>query len=141
VSSAAYGTGTAGQAVGRARTSGLMPAAAVLLAAGTALLGAAVDLLTGPGLGTTFAVLFVAGCVLAALLVRRDGLRTVVVAPPLLYALLALLSGVTQSDGSPRTPVRQTLALFTELIIGAPALITATLAVVVIAVARHAPRR
>lgn len=118
-----------------------MPAAAVLLAAGTALLGAAVDLLTGPSLGSTFAVLFVTGCVLAAVLVKREGLRIVVVAPPLLYALLALLSGVTQSDGGPRTPVRQTLALFTELIIGAPALITATLAVVAVALVRSAQHR
>lgn len=141
MSSATYRTGPPGQIAGRARTPGLMPAAAVLLAAGTALLGAAVDLLTGPSLGSTFAVLFVTGCVLAAVLVKRDGLRVVVVAPPLLYALLALLSGVTQSDGGPRTPVRQTLALFTELIIGAPALITATLAVVAVALVRSAQHR
>ena len=137
VSSTVYGS----RATSRGRTAGLLPAAAVLLAGALALVGALLDLLTGPGLGLVFDVLFVLGCAAAAALVKRDGLRAVVVAPPLLFAVMALGSGLVQTDSAPRTPMRQTLALFTELVVGAPTLVTGTVVAAVIALVRRAPRR
>lgn len=125
----------------RARAPGLTPAAAVLLALGLALLGGALDVATGRGLRVTFAVCFVTGCVLGAALVRPSGLRTAVVAPPLLYALLALLAGLTQGSAVPRSVTRQALELFTELVIGAPVLVTGTLAALLVALVRFAARR
>jgi len=119
----------------------LTPAAAVMLALGLALLGGAVDALTGRGLRAVFAVCFLVGCVLSAALVQRSGLRTVVVAPPLVYALLALLSGLTRGGAVPRTVSRQGLELFTQLVLGAPVLVAGTLAALLVVLVRLARSR
>ncbi len=105
----------------------------MLLALGLSLLGGAVDVVTGVGLRSVFAVCFVAGCVLAAALVRRSGLRTAVVAPPLIYALLALLAGLTRGSAVPSSVSREALELFTELVFGAPVLLAGTVGALVVA--------
>lgn len=126
--------------VPRARARGLMPGAAVLLSALLAVVGAAVDGLTGSGLRAGFAVGFVLGAALAAFLVRVRHLRATVVAPPLVYAAVALTSAWLGGSGS-HSMSRQGLQLFTELIVGAPVLVIGTVAALVVAVARHAGRR
>lgn len=119
--------------VGRPR--GLSAPAAVALVAALALLGAGVGALLGAG-GRS--VGFVVGCLLAAVLVRRDRLPALVIAVPLLHAGLLLL-GVLQ-DGS-RGLVRVAMELFTALVLSAPAVLLGTLAVLVVAAARRPRRR
>jgi hypothetical protein len=92
---------------------------------------------TGRGLRTVFAVLFVIGCALAALLVHREDLKAVIVMPPLVYCVLALVGaaiGQTQVAGS--WIKTQGLELVSALITGAPVLYTATGAALVIALVR-----
>jgi hypothetical protein len=110
-------------------------AVALALALGTA--GGLVDVVTGSGLRTVFAVCFVAGCGLAALLVHREDLVAAVVIPPLVYCVLALLAGaVDAATGSQSLLVRQAIQLTDALVLGAPVLLTATGAALVIAVGR-----
>ena len=121
---------------------GLTAAGAALLAVAVGLLGVAFDLLTGSDLREVFAVAFVTGCVLAALAVHREDLFAVVVMPPLVYVVLAFAAGVfgtTAGTGSFVT--RQAIELVNAVVIGAPVLMVATLAVLVIAVFRWAAGR
>ena len=115
--------------------------AAVVLTLGVCLVGALVDELTGRGLGLLFDVCFVAGCVLAAVRVRRSGLRTVAVAPPLVYAGVALLAGVLRSSGAPKTLETVVMDLVTEIVFGAPALVAGTLLTLGVVLLRVAQRR
>jgi len=121
------------------RQRGLAPAAAVLLALGVSLLGAGVDLVAGRTLGLGFGVCLAVGCLLAACAVQRRGLKTVLFAPPLLYAAVAL--GVGLLTGSvPRTVTRQVIELVTVLILGAPALLAAVALVALVVLLRAARR-
>lgn len=116
----------------RGSLGGLTPVQAVLLIAALGLLGAAFDAATGRGLRTGFAVCFVPGCVLAAAKVQRAGLLAVLAAPPLVFATFALGVGLAPGSGVPRTPTRQAIELFTQLVLGAPILIVATLAALLV---------
>lgn len=104
--------------------------------------GAAIDVNTGRGLRTAFAVCFVVGCALAALLVHREDLKAAVVMPPLVYCVLALVGGAIG-----RTPAAgsflksQGLELVAALVLGAPVLFAATAAALVIALVRAASGR
>lgn len=122
--------------VGRSR--GLLALPAVLVAVVVSLLGGALDEATGRGFGLIFSVSFAVGCVLAALLVRRDSLLPVVATPPLLYAALALGAGLARGL---RTPRLQGLELFTALLVGAPTLVGTTVLVMLIALVRRLVRR
>ena len=116
---------------------GLTAAGAVARLLLLGLVGGAFDVLTGPGLREVFAVCFIAGCGLAALLVHREDLRAAVVMPPLVYVALALLGGAverTATSGSLLT--RQALELVNALVLGAPVLLTATALALVIALVR-----
>jgi hypothetical protein len=125
----------AGAHVGDKR--GLTALGAVTVALGLGMLGGAVDVVTGSGLRTVFAVCFVVGCGLAALLVHREDLRAAVVMPPLVYVALALLAGAVERAGDPGSFVgRQALELVNALVLGAPVLLTATAVAVVVALAR-----
>lgn len=116
---------------------GLSGVAVVELALLVGLAGAVHDLLTRPGLGLVFAVCFVTGCVLAALLARRGSLGVVAVMPPLVYVVLALVTGLATSTSGPGSfVVRQGLSLFTTLVLQAPALLLGTGLAVVIALVR-----
>jgi hypothetical protein len=118
---------------------GLTATGAVGVALGLGLLGGAIDVLTGPGLRAVFAVTFVLGCLLAALLVHEEDLLAAVVMPPLIYVVLALLAGGLEASGAGGGWLRQQwLELATSLVLGAPVLLTATGLAVVVAVARAA---
>lgn len=116
---------------------GLTATGAVALALGLGIVGGAIDVLTGPGLRTVFAVCFVAGCLIAAITVHREDLVAAVVMPPLVYVVLALIGGAverTATTGSFLT--QQALELVNALVLGAPVLLAATAAALVVAVYR-----
>lgn len=117
---------------------GLTATGAVAVALLLGLAGGAVDVLTGPGLREVFAVSFVTGCAIAALTVHREDLLAVVVMPPLVYVVLALIGGAaerTAASGSFTT--RQAIELVNALVLGAPILMAATGAALLIALVRH----
>ena len=130
------GRSSTGVSVGDRR--GLTATGAVALALLLGLVGGAVDVVTGPGLREVFAVSFVTGCALAALTVHREDLVAAVVMPPLVYVVLAVIGGVVEraaASGSFMT--RQAIELVNALILGAPVLMAATGAALVIALVRH----
>ena len=121
------------------RQRGLTGTSAVLLALGLSLLGAGFDLLGGRTLDIGFAVCFVVGCLVAACAVQRRSLKTVLFAPPLLYAAVAL--GTDLVAGTvPRTIARQGIELVTVMVLGAPALLAAVCLVVLVVLLRAAQR-
>ena len=95
--------------------------AVVMTALGAA--GAAADVVTGHGLRTVFAICFVTGCALAALAVHREDLKAVVVMPPLVYAVLALVAGAVEGVGGGSFLRGQALELANSLVLGAPVLV------------------
>ena len=130
------GHSSSGVSVGDRR--GLTATGAVGLALLLGLVGGAFDVLTGPGLREVFAVSFVTGCVLAALTVHREDLVAAVVMPPLVYVVLALVGGaVERAAASGSFVTRQAIELVNALILGAPVLMAATGAALVIALVRH----
>lgn len=122
---------------------GLTAAGGVALALAAGLVGGAVDVLTGSGLREVFAVAFVAGCLAAAALVHREDLLAAVVMPPLVYVVLALVAGaVERTAGSAGSLLmQQVLELANALVLGAPVLMAATLAALVVAVVRWSTGR
>ena len=116
---------------------GLTATGAVAVALLLGLLGGAVDVLTGSGLREVFAVSFVSGCLVAALMVHREDLLATVVMPPLVYVVLALAAGaVERTMGTGSFLTQQALELANALVLGAPVLAAATLAALVVAVVR-----
>ena len=112
------------------------------IALGCGLAGGLGDVLTGPGLRTAFAVSFVVGCALAAAAVRREDLGVAVVAPPLVYVVIALVAGAVRGTGAGGSwVVRQALDLFTALVLEAPTLMVATGTALLIGLARGLGRR
>lgn len=121
---------------------GLTATGAVALALALGLVGGAVDVLTGSGLREVFAVSFVTGCLLAAALVHREDLVASVVMPPLVYVVLALLAGlVERTAGGSSLLMQQVVELANALILGAPVLMAATLAALVVALVRRTTGR
>lgn len=123
---------------------GLTAAGAVTIALILGVVGAAVDVKTGHGLRTVFAVCFVGGSALAAVLVHREDLRAAVMIPPFTYCALAVIGGFigsTKVGGSYAT--KSGVALLDALILRAPVLFLATGVALVIAVVRklRAPQR
>ena len=130
----------AGASVGDRR--GLTATGAVAVALLLGLAGGAIDVLTGPGLREVFAVSFVLGCVVAALTVHREDLVAAVVMPPLVYVVLALIGGAverTAKTGSFLT--QQAIELVNALVLGAPVLLAATGAALVVALVRWSTGR
>jgi hypothetical protein len=118
---------------------GLTATGAVAVALGSGILGGLVDVTTGAGLRATFAVCFVVGCAVAAYKVHREDLLAAVVIPPLAYVAIAVAANVgahTTLGGS--FVKQQVLELMTALVTKAPALLLATAAAAVIAIARLA---
>lgn len=129
-----------GASVGDRR--GLTATGAVAVALLLGIVGGAIDVLTGPGLREVFAVSFVTGCLVAALTVHREDLVAAVVMPPLVYVVLALIGGAverTAQTGSFLT--QQAIELVNALVLGAPVLMTATGAALVVALVRWTSRR
>jgi hypothetical protein len=84
----------------------LTPRGALVLVVGLAAVGAAFDAITGsgtlglgPGLRWGFTVGLVAGSLVAAVLVRRDAMLYVVLAPPLVYLIASTVAQLLQPGG------------------------------------------
>lgn len=116
---------------------GLTAAGAVGVALLLGLVGGAIDVVTGPGLREVFAVSFVLGCVIAALTVHREDLVAAVVMPPLVYVVLALIAGTVEpAGGTGSLLTQQALELANALVLGAPILLIATGAALLVALVR-----
>jgi hypothetical protein len=116
---------------------GLTAAGAVTIALVLGFIGAAIDVNTGRGLRTVFAIFFIVGSALAAMLVHREDIKATVVMPPLTYCVLALIGaaiGHTQAAGS--FVKSQGLELVSALILGAPTLYAATGSALLVALIR-----
>jgi hypothetical protein len=94
---------------------GVKPLVAVGAAAGLTVLGVLIDLVRAGTLGILFTVLYVAGCVLGAVWVRRDGLFGPTVAPPLLLAVAVPTVALLVGTSKPGAGMAQRL-----LVVGAP---------------------
>lgn len=112
---------------------------AVTLLVAVSLLGAGFDLVTGRTLGLGFSVCFVVGCLIAACSVQQRSLRTVLFAPPLVHAGIALGVGLLLG-AVPRTFLRQGVELITVMVLGAPTLLAAVALVVLVVLVRAARR-
>jgi hypothetical protein len=116
---------------------GLTATGAVALALSLGLLGAVIDVNTGSGLRTTFAVLFVLGSGLAALLVHREDIKATVVMPPLTYCVLALVGSAIGHTARTGSFVKaQAVELVASLTTGAPVLYAATGSALLVALVR-----
>jgi hypothetical protein len=115
----------------------LTGAGAVALLAGVAGVAGAVDVVAGDALRLVFAAGLVLGSVLAALLVSRRDLLTVVFAPPLVFlaaSAVAVLLGRGEGGGD-------ILDIATSwLVYGFPAIATATGAAALVAAVRSTRR-
>ena len=100
------------------------------------LAGAAVDSFLGIGLGTLTLVCLVAATALAALVVRRRDVVTVVVAPPLVFLAVAAVNIGLAPSASFNLPTIATL-----LVRGFPTMGIATAVALVLALIRLASRR
>jgi hypothetical protein len=98
---------------------------AVLLLVAVALVGGCVDVVTGTGLRLGFAIGLAFGSLLAAMLVHRHGLLTVVFAPPLVFLAASLLF-VLVSPSSSGSNGRLLDAATGWLVYGFPTMATAT---------------
>ncbi|HVQ93921.1 MAG TPA: DUF6542 domain-containing protein [Mycobacteriales bacterium] len=105
---------------------------AVLVIVATSMVGGCIDLITGSGLRLAFAVGLVFGAAVAAAIVRRSGLLTVVVAPPLIYVLASLIS-VLVAPGGLGAAGKLYDAAAGWLVYGFPAMASATGIAVVVA--------
>ncbi len=116
---------------------GLTATGAVTIALALGFLGAAIDVNTGRGLRTTFAVCFIVGSALAAMLVHREDLKAVVVMPPLTYCVLALVgAAIGHTHAADSFYKQQALELVSSLILGAPVLYAATASALLVALIR-----
>lgn len=109
---------------------------AVLLVFLVSLAGAAVDSFVGTGLGTVTLAAMLLSTAIAAVMVRRRDLLTVVVAPPLVFVAVELVNIAAAPSASLNLPTVATL-----LIRGFPAMGVATGAAVLIGLVRLAARR
>lgn len=100
------------------------------------LAGCAVDSFVGTGLGMITLVALAAGTATAVLLVRRSDLLTVVVAPPLVFALVAVVNVALAPSASFTLPTLATL-----LVRGFPTMAAATAVALVLTVFRLVTRR
>lgn len=116
---------------------GLTATGAVCIALVLGLGGATYDVLTGSGLRLVFAIAFITGCALSALLVHREDLKAAVVMPPLIYVVLAFIGGALERTGGAGSFLTtQALEMANALVLGAPVLLAATGLALVIAAIR-----
>lgn len=119
-----------------ARESWLRGSVAVLGLFLLTLAGAAVDSFVGMGLGTITLIALAVGTAIATWLVRRRDLLTVVVAPPLVFVLVAMANISLAPSATFNLPTMATL-----LVRGFPTMAAATAIAVVFALVRLAGRR
>lgn len=116
---------------------GLTATGAASIALVMGLLGGTFDVITGTGLRSGFAICFVLGAMIAAAAAHREDLVATVVMPPLVYVSIAFAAAALQTTyvAGPWAK-QQFLELATSLVLGAPVLITATLAAALVALIR-----
>lgn len=112
---------------------GLLAIVAVFL---LTLAGCAVDSFTGSGLGLVTLIALTGSTAAAVLLVRRRDLLSVIVAPPLVFALVAAVNVGLAPSATLNLPTMATL-----LVRGFPTMAAATAAALVLALFRMASRR
>lgn len=128
---------TRGGLLGDSRGLTAFSAAVIVLLAGG--FGAMIDLAVGSSLGGAFGVLFTLACAFVAARVHREDLAATIVLPPLAYLTLAIITAVIEppEGGSLGGGIKDTAANVVQaMILGAPALLVATVAATVIAVVR-----
>ncbi|WP_104524942.1 DUF6542 domain-containing protein [Blastococcus atacamensis] len=111
----------------------------VLAVAGIFLLtlaGCGIDSFVGTGLGLITLVALAAGTAMAALLVRRRDLLTVVVAPPLVFVLVAVVNAALAPSATLNAATLATL-----LVRGFPTMVAATGVALLLALFRLVSRR
>ncbi|TFV55986.1 hypothetical protein E4P41_16330 [Geodermatophilus sp. DF01-2] len=134
-SAAPRSTGRGAAASAPERGSRLRGVAAVLAVFLVTLAGAALDSWIGAGLGIVTLATLTGASAAGALLVRRRDLLTMVVAPPLVFIVVAVLNTALAPSASLNLPTVATL-----LIRGFPAMAIATAAALVVALVRWAAR-
>ncbi|WP_250290030.1 DUF6542 domain-containing protein [Frankia sp. CiP1_Cm_nod1] len=116
---------------------GLTALGAALLLTLAGAVGAAIDVALSGSPGVAFGVLFIAGCILAATRVHADDLLGIVIAPPLVYALIAVGVGFTRSSGDSGGGLKsKAINIGSDLILRAPVLLLGFAVVVLIAAVR-----
>lgn len=106
------------------------------------LLGGVLDIMASPGLGVGFAITFVAGCLLAALMVHREDLLAVMLMPPLLYLALVLIStAVVPTPGGGDQANALLVGLVDAVVVSAPVLFLASGGAFLVAALRGWRRR
>ncbi len=113
----------------------MSPIVAVLLLLGLSAIGAVVDLSLGHGLDVAYAILFVAGCGVAAVGVQRGHLLVPVFAPALVFGGTVLTA--TLANTSPLSLVNVAADGFIRLLEGAPVLFAGTLLALVVVLFRR----
>jgi uncharacterized protein DUF6542 len=117
---------------------GLTAAGGAVLLILAAALGAAIDLASGQGLRVAFAVLFVGGSFLVAARVHREDLLAAMVMPPLVYAVITIITAYAQPPGGGiEHGLRQhAIDIGTTLVLTAPVLLVGTAIAALVALRR-----
>jgi len=126
-----------GGPLGDSRGLTALGAAVVVLLVGA--VGAVIDLSIGSSLGVMFGILFTLGCAFVATRVHQEDLAATIVLPPLAYLVLAIVTAIVEppEGGSLSGGIKDTAANVVQaMILGAPALLAATVAATVVAVVR-----
>ena len=118
--------------------SGLTTPGAVLVGAVLMGVGAMADLTFGGSLGAGFAAMFLIASTVMALTLRIRSLASAVIAPPLLFAIAAMV--VAKSSGEVNGTRALALDTATSLALTAPVLFGGTALAAVVAVVRLAAR-
>ncbi|WP_346243078.1 DUF6542 domain-containing protein, partial [Rhodococcoides kroppenstedtii] len=109
---------------------------AVALAAGACVLGFALDAMRAGEPGATFAVLYVLGCALAVVAVRRKGLFAAMVQPPLLMIVAVPVAYQTTGDDAGSSLKDLVLTVAVPLVDRFPLMFLTTMLVLGIGAAR-----
>lgn len=117
---------------------GLTAAGGAVLLTAAAALGAVIDLASGSGLRAAFAVLFVGASLLVAARVHREDLLAAMVMPPLVYALMSVITAYAQPPGGGiEHGLRQrAIDIGTTLVLTTPVLLVGTAVAAFIALRR-----
>ncbi|RBY95198.1 hypothetical protein DQ237_16095 [Blastococcus sp. TF02-8] len=124
---------TAAPAARESKLRGVVAVAGMFL---LTLAGCGIDSFVGTGLGLITLVALAASTSMAALLVRRRDLLTVVVAPPLVFVLVAVVNAAVAPSATLNAATIATL-----LVRGFPTMAAATVAAVLLALFRLVSRR
>jgi len=115
---------------------GLAAPTAVVLVAVVTLVAAVVSAASGHGFGAVFNALYLIVTVYVALRIHVEDRFVAVVAPPIVYALSVFVAGFFDSEETSHAFRRTLENSFVNVSFGAPWLVGATIAAIVIAVVR-----